>query len=83
VVYTVFSVSNYHWEPPDQVASDWHMIIDIVEGLSQNNMLKPPIKILPRFTLIDYKGYHNIMFIKPSISNPVDEISKQWKHRKG
>jgi hypothetical protein len=34
VAYTVFYVSHYHGEPSDQVASDWHMIIDIVEGLS-------------------------------------------------
>jgi hypothetical protein len=34
-------------------------------------------------TLDDSKSYDNIMFIKPSISNPVDEISKQWKHQKG
>jgi hypothetical protein len=59
------------------------MIIDIVEGLSQNDMPKPPIMIVPRFTLNDSKGYDNIMFIKPSISSPVDEISRQWKNRKG
>jgi hypothetical protein len=80
---TVFHVSNSHGEPPDQVASDWHIIIVIVKGLSQNNMPNPPIKIVPRFILNDSKVYDNIMFIKPSIYNPtVDEISKQWKHRK-
>jgi hypothetical protein len=89
--YTVFYVSNYHGEPtdqvsydgklPNQVTSDWHMIIDSVEGLSQNDIPKPPIKIVPRITLVDSKCYHN-MFIKPSDSSPVDEISKQWKHQK-
>jgi hypothetical protein len=56
-------------------------VIDIVEGLSQNDMPKPHIKIVPKVALVDPKGYHN-MLVKPSISKPVDEISKQWKHQK-
>jgi hypothetical protein len=47
--YFVSYVSNYHgkptdwWGASDQVTSDWHMIIDVVEGLSQNDVPKPPI----------------------------------------
>jgi hypothetical protein len=68
VAYTVFYVSNYNGEPPDQVASDCQMIIDIVEVLSQNLALS--------------KGYHN-MFIKPSVSNPDDEIGKTMETLEG
>jgi hypothetical protein len=60
-------MNHYHGEPPDQVISAWHMIIDIVVRLSQNYVAWPPIKIVPRITLIDSKCYHN-MFIKPSVS---------------
>jgi hypothetical protein len=79
--YTFFYVSNYHGEPPDQVTTDWHMIIDILEGYSQNDTPKPLIKIVPRVTLIYSKSYHNTL-IKPSVSNHVDEIDRKWKHQK-
>jgi hypothetical protein len=49
------------------------VIIDIVEGLSQNDTPKPPIKIVPRITFVDSKCDHSMF---------MDEISKQWKHQK-
>jgi hypothetical protein len=69
-------VSHYHGEPPDHVVPAHDSIND-----TQNDTPKPPIKIVPKVTHVDSKCYHN-MFIKPSVSNHVDEIGKQWKHWK-
>jgi hypothetical protein len=65
--YYNVAMNHYHGEPPDQVISGWHMIIDSGVRLSQNYIPRPPITIVPRIALIDSKCYHK-MFIKPSVS---------------
>jgi hypothetical protein len=47
----------------------------LLVGNMTHDHSKPPIKLVPSITLVDSKCYHNI-FIKPSVFNPVDEISK-------
>jgi hypothetical protein len=62
--YTVI-MNHYHGEDPDQFNSAQHMITDIIVRFSQNDVPRPPIKIVPRIILS--KGF-NTMPIKSSVS---------------
>jgi hypothetical protein len=76
--YTVFYVSNYcgefldqvtaDGESPVQATSDWHVIIDFVKRISQNNTPRPPLKIVQGLPLLIL---HAIIKCSSSLPSPI------------